>query len=372
MEKHIIHVVLGKANPNRMNGVNKVVNSLAEHQSLLGYQVSVWGITKTLVHNYPDRSYQTQLFKDAGKFRVSRELKNAIKNLKGDVTFHFHGGFIPQFFMVSRLLKKHNLPYIFTPHGAYNKVALEKSRLKKKVFIKFFESFLAKNAKAIHVIGESEIDGTKSLFGEVPCKLIPNGQEKLECGIDDSKIGNMNPVFGFVGRLDKRTKGLDLLLKGFAEYLGNAGAQAELWLIGDGPDRNDLEQLARDLNIEEQMTFFGAKYGTEKNELMAKINFLCLTSRNEGLPGVVLEAAAAGTPSIVSKETNMGTYITQANAGFVLETNTPNHIAKAMSEAESTMNNGGYELQSNAAQQMIAQVFNWSSIATQHIELYHA
>ncbi|MFT6199305.1 MAG: hypothetical protein ACJAQ2_001077, partial [Vicingaceae bacterium] len=53
MELQVIHVLLGKANPNRMNGVNKMVNSLAEHQSIIGKDVTVWGITKNPVHNYP-------------------------------------------------------------------------------------------------------------------------------------------------------------------------------------------------------------------------------------------------------------------------------------------------------------------------------
>ena len=41
----IIHIVLGKANPDRMNGVNKVVYQLATKQADFGEKVAVWGIT---------------------------------------------------------------------------------------------------------------------------------------------------------------------------------------------------------------------------------------------------------------------------------------------------------------------------------------
>ena len=41
----IIHIILGKANPKRMNGVNKVVYSLASIQLEQGFDVEVWGIT---------------------------------------------------------------------------------------------------------------------------------------------------------------------------------------------------------------------------------------------------------------------------------------------------------------------------------------
>lgn len=372
MENHIIHIVLGKANPNRMNGVNKVVNSLAENQSLLGYKVSVWGITKNMIHNYPSRSYETRIFQDVGKFNLSVALKQAIKYMDGNVIFHLHGGFIPQLYRVSKLLKKRRLAYVFTPHGAYNSVALKRSKLKKRLYIQLFEKALVKNAKAIHLIGESEIIGTTKVFNEVPHQLIPNGQNKATIMEENSTIGNPVPVFGFVGRLDKHTKGLDLLLNGFAKFIEKTGGAGHLWLIGDGPDRTELEAMARDLKIEGHMKFLGAKYGEEKNELISQMDYLCLTSRNEGLPGVVLEAAAFGTPAIVSKETNMGKYVNASKAGFVLEENKADDIAMALVKAEASTKSGKIMAQGTAAKKMIEEIFNWEKIARQHLEFYAA
>ena len=59
----IIHIVLGKANPDRLNGVNKVVYNMASEQVKAGKKVSVWGITKDIQHNYPERIFNTTLFK---------------------------------------------------------------------------------------------------------------------------------------------------------------------------------------------------------------------------------------------------------------------------------------------------------------------
>lgn len=370
--EHIIHLVLGKANPNRMNGVNKVVNSLAENQTILGHKVSVWGITKKLTHNYPSRSYATRLFKDVAKFKLSKELKGAIQDLKGEVVFHIHGGFIPQFYCVAKLLDRECVPYVFTPHGAYNSIALKRSSLKKKMYIKAFESFLVQNAEAIHLIGESEIDGTTATFGEVHYALIPNGQEQINFKVKDSKNRKNAPVFGYVGRLDAHTKGLDLLLKGFAQFIVKSGSAAQLYLVGDGPDKQDLEQLARDLKIEHQMKFLGAKYGSEKDSIVEEMDYLCLCSRNEGLPGVVLEAAALGTPSIVSSETNMGRYIQSAKSGFVLENNQAFDIASVLAKAASLIGTKDYQLQSEAAEKMIEETFNWRLIAQKHLDLYAA
>jgi hypothetical protein len=57
----IIHLVLGKANPQRMNGVNKVVFEMATKQADNGFAIQVWGIAKDTTHNYPNRSFITKI-----------------------------------------------------------------------------------------------------------------------------------------------------------------------------------------------------------------------------------------------------------------------------------------------------------------------
>jgi glycosyltransferase involved in cell wall biosynthesis len=374
MELQIIHVLLGKANPNRMNGVNKVVNSLAEHQALLGSDVTVWGVTKSPVHDYPSRSYKTRLFKDTGKFSISHELKMAIELLENvKVIFHFHGGFIPQFKPIAKLLVRHKIEYVFTPHGAFNTVALQRSKYKKKVYIKLLENYLVKHAKHVHLIGQSEVAGTQKVFGEIRFELIANGQASTGANpVQVSKNGNRAPVFGFVGRLDLHTKGLDTLLSGFAQQLRRTNNSSELWLIGNGPDREKLEELAQNLDIGKQMKLLGVKYGTEKDELVKQFDFLCLVSRNEGLPGVVLEAASAGIPSIVSKETNLETYILNNNAGFVAESNTIEGVTTALMAATKCIHEKkNFQLGRNAVK-MIQRDFDWFTIAKAHLFSYEA
>ena len=374
MELQIIHILLGKANPNRMNGVNKVVNSIAEHQALIGKDVAVWGITKNPVHDYPERTYTTRLFLDTGKFSTADELKEAIEQLAGEnVIFHIHGGFIPQFYRIAKLLAKNKLEYVFTPHGAYNTVALKRSKWKKKVYIRLLESFLVQHAKHIHLIGESEIAGTHKTFGKVPYQLIPNGQDCDDnYAMGNSKKWNKSPVFGFVGRLDMHTKGLDTTLKGFAEYLRKEKNNSKLWLIGDGPDRAKLEKMARKLHIDKHMKFLGAKYGTEKDELVNQLDYLCLFSRNEGLPGVVMEAASIGVPVIVSKQTNLATYVQDSKAGFVAAFNNPAGITRALLNANIAMKENMYKDLGINARKMVKEKFNWSTIAQNHIQTYEA
>ena len=367
----IVHIILGKANPNRMNGVNKVVNSLATYQTELGYKVSVWGITKNPIHDYPRRNYITLLFKEVSKFFLPIGLNKAIKNKAVGTVFHFHGGFIPQFILVAQLILKRGFNYVFTPHGSYNTIAMERSNWKKKLYINLFERVFVKNAKSIHFIGKSEIAGAKKLFHFDNYQLVPNGQNVEEINIPAvSKKENIFPVFGFCGRLDVKTKGLDILLKGFAEYYIGKGFQGELWLIGDGQEKAELINLAENLNIANQVKFLGSLYGKEKIEKMNQLDYFMLTSRNEGLPGVVLEASVLGVPCIVSKATNMGDYIIQNKAGITLKKNTPSAVAEAMQNALIWKHNGEIKQLKENAKSMVKNQFNWKKIVTQLEQVY--
>lgn len=372
MARKIIHVVLGKANPNRMNGVNKVVHRLASTQAQMGLNVQVWGITKDPEHNYPKRNFHTALFQDQTiKFFISSDLKRAVKREnKNSVIFHLHGAYLPQFFALAKCLVRAEIDYVYTPHGAFNLVAMQRSATKKKIYNRFIESFIVKHAKAVHSIGASEQQGTLATFKHTKQVLIPNGQDAIS--IDHSIKQNDFPIFGFVGRLDMHTKGLDYLMRGFAQFCTQHGTAAELWLLGDGPDRAKLDALAQKLNIEKQVKFKGAVYGTEKMEMMQQFDFLCLTSRNEGLPGVVLEAAAVGVPAIVSQETNMGEFITKYKSGTVLPENSPENISNAMFHSLECIKNGSYEAISNQATAMIAEAFDWKHIAEKHLAVYES
>ena len=115
----IIHIVLGKANPNRMNGVNKVVFQLASEQAKKNKKVKVWGISDNKIKNYSPRIFETQLFlKSKNPFTISSELKKAIRNAS-NATFHLHGGWIPTLWAVAKYLKKLNKNKLIRPQRQY-------------------------------------------------------------------------------------------------------------------------------------------------------------------------------------------------------------------------------------------------------------
>jgi hypothetical protein len=171
----IIHIILGKANPDRLNGVNKVVYQLATAQAEAGLRVQVWGFTAQPVHDYPPRNFKTLLFKTSrNPFGLAEDfIIEAAKNKKA--VFQIHGGWIPIFYSVSQYFSKQNIKFVFTPHGAYNAVAMQKSFWFKKFYYTFFEKKLIQCAHKIHCLGNSEVISLKQLNSKATSVLIPYG-----------------------------------------------------------------------------------------------------------------------------------------------------------------------------------------------------
>lgn len=97
-----------------------------------------------------------------------------------------------------------------------------------------------------------------------------------------------------VARLS-REKGIDVLLRAAAE----AGGDAHVVLVGGGPDRPALEQLARDLGV--RVTFRGVLPWDELVEQYVAADVFALLSRHEPWGVVVNEAAACGLPLVLSE-----------------------------------------------------------------------
>lgn len=100
-------------------------------------------------------------------------------------------------------------------------------------------------------------------------------------------------VIGWVGRLSPE-KGPDLFLKAFAQC--NIPARAVM--IGEGPESTRLETMVAALppDVRERISLIG--YRSDAGGILAAFDVLAVTSRTEGTPMVLLEAAAAGLPVV--------------------------------------------------------------------------
>jgi glycosyltransferase involved in cell wall biosynthesis len=367
----IIHLILGKANPERMNGVNKVVHALATQQHRAGADVAVWGIAADLLENYPAREFATRLFLACrNPFGLGRELRAALHQLAGTATVvHLHGAFIPVYYSVARCLAALNIPYVLTPHGSYSPAALRKSRLTKLAYGRVFESYLLRRAARVHCLGESEVTGVRRLHANLATTLLPYGFEPPAPVEVAPPAAPGRFRVGFCGRLDDHHKGLACLLAGFAAFARQVPA-AELWLIGDGPDRARVADWAAAAPAG-SVQLLGSRYGDEKLGLLSQLDVFAHTSHYEGLPTAVLEAVALGVPCVVTEATNLGSYVRDFACGEVLPTADPTLLTQALHRLHAAWQvaPGAREL-APRCRQMVGTAFSWPRLLPAYAQLY--
>lgn len=97
-----------------------------------------------------------------------------------------------------------------------------------------------------------------------------------------------------MGRMDP-LKRFDLLVQVIAN-LDETGKEIKLVLIGDGPEMDNLKQKAHDLKIDDRVIFTGEV--ANANTWLKAFDLFLFTSIDEGMPNVIMEAAAAGLPIV--------------------------------------------------------------------------
>lgn len=100
-----------------------------------------------------------------------------------------------------------------------------------------------------------------------------------------------------IGSLDQMYKAPDILVKAIKKLRDEDLICNLLWL-GNGRFKNDMELLAKELNIESQITFPGNVSKEQVQRYLEESDLFVLASRTEGLPRAVIEAMAIGLPCI--------------------------------------------------------------------------
>ena len=107
--------------------------------------------------------------------------------------------------------------------------------------------------------------------------------------------------FLYVGRIVSE-KGISTLLKAFAKVYFFSKNTSNLLIIGDGDYREKMEELSKDLNINQAVEFVGSKIGEELVKYISKSRIAVVPSEwYEPMGGVALEFMASGKNLIVSE-----------------------------------------------------------------------
>ena len=133
-------------------------------------------------------------------------------------------------------------------------------------------------------------------------------------------VGNLIPV-----------KGHELLLRAFA-MIQNRFPALSLEIIGDGPERSRLEQLAQEQNLAGRVHFRGRQSRAQVADAMRHATVFALPSRYEGLGCVYLEAMAAGKPVIACRGQGIEEVIEPGINGCLIATDDLQGLADTLTQ----------------------------------------
>ncbi len=142
----------------------------------------------------------------------------------------------------------------------------------------------------------------------------PEKYDRKECrrqlGIAEQDI-----VVGFVGRLNY-VKGVDILVEAMS-YLLAKSPDYLLLLVGDGPERKKLKNLAAQHGITERIRFLG--FRDDVPEIMSAFDVAVICSREEACPLVIFEIFSMCKPVICSKIDGLTQFVKDKKNGLVME-----------------------------------------------------
>lgn len=168
----------------------------------------------------------------------------------------------------------------------------------------------------------------RALYTGVPLeefRRLPGGTEaRQRLGLSPSEL-----VFVFVGRLEVRTKGLDVLLQA-ASLLAQQGLAFTLLIVGPGAAAESLGALCEQLGISQQVRFLGRWSHPDILIPLRAADVFVLPSRAEGLPLGAAEAAAVGLPLVATRVGGVAEVVEHGVNGLLVPPGDPEALAETM------------------------------------------
>lgn len=213
---------------------------------------------------------------------------------------------------------------------------------------KILNGFFFRYADLVASVSKTSASDFASLFPQFKNRIVT-----IPIGIEEPNldaIAKPGPVAGRPIRIihvggfsfEKNHRGLINIF----EKLLQGGQKATLELVGNGPLKQETEELVKQKGLSDKVIFHG--FRNNAMELIRKSDVLVLPSIIEGLPGVILEAFYCRTPVVANNVGGIGEIVVNNNTGFLVEKNDETAFAKAITLAansqQSEMVNKGYAL----------------------------
>ena len=220
-------------------------------------------------------------------------------------------------------------PVVYTPHAP---ITMDPDMpFAKKALYLLAERMLSGWCRQIICVSPAEREhllklGFPASKLQVVCNGVgPQSEADRDAVRDRLRISPDKIVFGCVGRLSHQ-KATDRAVRAFA-VAGVANPDLHLVIVGNGPDRAAVSALVADSGLADRVTLTGAASGAE---MMAAFDAFLLPSRYEGMPYVLLEAAARRLPVIMTNVGGAHLVVRDHENGFVIPSYTDQKFADRM------------------------------------------
>jgi L-malate glycosyltransferase len=263
------------------------------------------------------RVVQVQRMTSLWSFVYPRNLIAMMQNYSLDVV-HVHSGCWHKAALAARLCGIDNV--IYTEHGRFFPDS------KTLMFLDRLYSPLTK-----HVVAVSDyLSDYMSSVVHVPKRkisVILNGVD-----VERFRIARCTPFksdglhIGIIARLVP-VKDITTLIRAMA-IVHNHDPTLVLFIIGDGPERSDLESLVNKLGLSSIITFRG--YLRDIPEVLKDIDIFALSSLSEGTSITLLEAMASGKPVVATNVGGNPAIIEEGINGFLVPPREPEDLARAL------------------------------------------
>lgn len=225
-------------------------------------------------------------------------------------------------------------PLIMTVHSSYERELILNGKIKEggpehRFLTSIYRELETKADKMITVSESFRSYLTPYIEAPERIKVIPNGfdEKRFKPISHDNEVTQLITVCRLVP-----AKGLDILLHACAE-LKRRGCPFVLHIIGDGPIRQELEDLAQELDLYNDIIFYG--YMLHPEEFMPFFDVFVLPSRAEAFGSVFAEAALCWLALVGTNVGGIAEQIDDGVNGLLVPPEDPHALADALEKVVS-------------------------------------
>jgi glycosyltransferase involved in cell wall biosynthesis len=193
--------------------------------------------------------------------------------------------------------------------------------------------------------------------------VIPPGIDGVQFAPGLGSLRVPGRVIG-VGRLLAR-KGYDVLIRALGRTL-QSHPEVHLLIVGDGPEKQVLKQLATRLGVDAAVTFFGRVPRSDLPSLLRTAEVFCHPASWDNVPFAPLEAMGCGLPTVVSASGGLPEIV--GTAGVVHRVGDDAELSAILVQLLS--NPSLRETLGKAARARVLERFTWEAMCDSYIELY--